>query len=511
MRAITAVITTAMLGGLLALSVAAQSSQAGQWTTAQENPARDGWQQQADGISPESVRNFQLLWKVDTHNQHMELAGQVQPLIVKSGNRTLAIVAGARSDMTALDLNSGAIVWQKHLQWASSTPETPADQAPGGFICENGSIDVPTYNDGKIYFIPQDGYLHTLSVATGDEIGTPFMVTPRPYPKVNGLQLHDNVIYTIEGQGCDGNPNLIYVANLSTRKTTMNMPRQGGMWGTWGAAMDAEGNFYAGTGDGGYDAAKLELATSLLKMSPEGKIVDYFTMPWYKWMTSRDEDLGYTPVITHYNGKEYVVATGKEGRFYVLDPNALGGANHETAEYVTPLVDNLGWNFQGQGQWGGGAGWTASDGTVWVLSPFGGSANPATPFAYTHGPNPDGGIIALKFETMDGKAGLVPVWRSTNMQTAQPPAIAGGVVFALAGGDFAGQGDDMNGGLLSAKARLERASPAVLYALDAQTGATLWNSGHEINSMVHQGGVAVADGKVVFGSNNGIVYCYGLK
>ena len=513
MRVITAEITTGLLGGMLALTAGAQTSQAGQWTTAQQNPARDGWQHQADGISPQSVRNFQLLWKVDTHDKHMQLAGQDQPLIVKSGDRTLAIVAGARSNVTAIDLNTGAIVWQTHMKWSSSVPETPADQAPAGFICQNANIDVPVYDSSKdvIYIIAQDGYLHTLSVKTGDEVGTPFMATPRPYPKVNALQLRDNVIYTIQGQGCNGNPNLLYVINLTTRKMTMNMPHESGMWGTWGAAMGDHGNLYAGSGDGVYDASKLLLPTSVLKMSPAGKIIDYYSMPWHIFMTLRDEDLGYTPIVVHFQGKEYVVASGKEGRFYVLNSNSIGGANHETAEYITPLLDNIGWNFQGQGQWGGGASWTAPDGTVWVVSPFGGRTNPATHFQYSHGPNPDGGIMALKFEMRNGKAILVPVWRSVDMQTAQPPGIAGGVVFALAGGDFTGQGDDMNGGLLSAQVRLRRASPAVLYALDAETGKVLWDSGHEINSLVHQGGLAVADGKVVLGSNNGIVYCYGLK
>ena len=509
MRGLSAAVTSSLVCALLWLPGA--SGQAGQWTTAQANPQRTGWQQQADGISPQSVKNLKLLWKLDTHSQHMALAGLVEPLIVSSGGRTLAVVAGASSDVYAIDANTGALVWQHHLKWSSSEAEQSPADAPRGFICENGLIDVPVIANGNVYVIGQDGYMHTLSLASGEEVGSPFMATPHPYPKVNALNLENNVIYSIQGQGCGGNPNTVYASDLATRKTSLLEPNQAGMWGNWGAAIGPNGNLYADTGDGAYNPKTNQLATSMLEVSPANKLVNYFTPSRYAWLTQRDLDMNFTPVIFPYNGADYAVASGKEGRYYLVNIQTMGGANHETPESETPLISNLNVNFQTEGSWGGASSWRDASGATWFLAPTGGFTNPAVHFPVTHGSAPNGGVIAMKLATVNGKAVLQPAWRSTDMITSQTPVIAGGVVFALGGGEFTGQANDNGSGLFSAMERVQLSVPAVLYALDAQTGAVLWHSGHEVTSFVHQGGVAVADGKVIFGTNDGTVYCYGLK
>jgi len=51
----------------------------------------------------------------------------------------------------------------------------------------------------------------------------------------------------------------------------------------------------------------------------------------------------------------------------------------------------------------------------------------------------------------------------------------------------------------------------VLYALDAQTGKELWNSGSDIQSWNHWSGLSVANGKVYIGTFDNTLYCYGIK
>jgi outer membrane protein assembly factor BamB len=97
------------------------------------------------------------------------------------------------------------------------------------------------------------------------------------------------------------------------------------------------------------------------------------------------------------------------------------------------------------------------------------------------------------------------------MVTAEPPVIADGVVFALAGGEFTGQANDAEGGLFTAEQRIQRSTPAKLYALDALTGKELYSSGDQITSFLHQSGLAVAGGRVVFGTFDGTIYCFGIK
>lgn len=505
-----------------------------EWATAQGNPQRTGWQKDADGISPSSVQHFKLLWTAKTGNEPYQLAGLVEPLIVNgvstpSGTKDLAIVAGSASNVYAIDMANGQIVWQKHLVWSAKTPEVPKADAPRGFICENALIDVPVVTPAGagaatageapgggtryVYVVGQDGYLHTFNLSTGEPQGSPTMVTPVAYPKVNGLQLLNHHIYTAQGQGCGDpgrNPNTIYDTNLATGTTT-ELPPQSGIWGDWGVSVGPDGNLFAATGDGPFDVAKQQYSTSIIKVSPAMKVVDYYTPARHEWLTQRDLDMNFTPVVVPFNGKTYVVSSGKEGRYYVMDSAAMGGAEHAAPEYETPLISNLNVNFQTEGSWGGAASWKDANGTTWVLAPTGGPTNPAVHWSIINGAAPSGGVIAMKLAERGGKAVLDPYWRSPAMVTSQTPVVAGGVVFALGGGEFTGQANDNGSGLFSAAQRVALSVPAVLFALDAQTGKELWHSGHEVTSFVHQGGVAVADGKAVFGTNDGTVYCYGLQ
>jgi outer membrane protein assembly factor BamB len=120
-------------------------------------------------------------------------------------------------------------------------------------------------------------------------------------------------------------------------------------------------------------------------------------------------------------------------------------------------------------------------------------------------------MLAFKVETKDGRAILAPAWQSRNMVTAEPLVIANGVVFALAGGEFTGQANDAEGGLFAAEQRIQRSTPAKLYALDALTGKELYSSEDQITSFLHQSGLAVAGGRVVFGTFDGTIYCFGIR
>jgi outer membrane protein assembly factor BamB len=216
-----------------------------------------------------------------------------------------------------------------------------------------------------------------------------------------------------------------------------------------------------------------------------------------------------TPVAFPYKGRDLLVGSGKEGRYFVMDSKSMGGADHETPLFRSELYSNKNVNFQTEGTWGSLASWQSKDGTRWVLGPTGGEA--AVKFPTTYGPTPNGGIIALKLREKDGKTELEPSWLSRNMMTSEPPVIMNGVIFVLAGGEFTGQANDAVGGLFSAQERIQRSVPAKLFALDAITGKELYSSGEQITSFLHQAGLSVADDKIMFGTFDGTIYCFGLK
>ncbi len=96
-----------------------------------------------------------------------------------------------------------------------------------------------------------DGDLHAVNVSTGDELGPPMKFLP-PNGKPYSLAIVNNVIYTITGQGCGGNPNSVYSLDLNDPARTVRYWRSGsgGLWGTAGAAFGSDGAVYAETGDG---------------------------------------------------------------------------------------------------------------------------------------------------------------------------------------------------------------------------------------------------------------------
>jgi outer membrane protein assembly factor BamB len=507
-------------GWLMAGTAMGQSKGTPEWTTSSYNAARDAWQRHETKITPQNAAKIQMLWKLKTDNKTMGMQSFREPLIVsgvktEKGTKTVAIFAGSSNDVYVVDVETGTLVWQKKLKWASSQPEEAGEGR--GFICTNALSATPVITpagakERVLYVMTTDGYLHMIDPATGDEKEPPVQMLNNVYGKPYGLNLVNGVVYTITGQGCGGVTNALYAYNTATKKVTVSSPPQGGLWGTAGPAIDSEGTIYFESGDHPYDAKAGQLSTSFQAYTFSNdtlKLKDYFTPSNYEWLTKRDLDMNTTPVVFPYKGRDLLVGGGKEGRFYMLDSKSIGGADHQTPLFRSELIANANVNFQTEGTWGSFAAWKDKSGTQWVLAPNGGPTTVKFPINY--GDTPNGGIIAFKVEDKDGKPVMTNAWQSRDMMTAEPPVVANGLVFVLAGGEFTGQTNDVEGGLYSAEDRIKRSLPAKLYVLDAETGKELYSSGDQIASFLHQAGLSVAGGRILFGTFDGTVYCFGIK
>jgi len=72
-------------------------------------------------------------------------------------------------------------------------------------------------------------------------------------------------------------------------------------------------------------------------------------------------------------------------------------------------------------------------------------------------------------------------------------------------------GSRYGGGLSSGAARrVPNGRHSTLYALDGQTGKTLWSSGDQIASWNHFSGISVANGRAYIGTWDGLLYCFGV-
>jgi outer membrane protein assembly factor BamB len=496
-------------------------AQAGaEWLTSSYDAARDAWQRGETKITPRNAGNLQLLWKVNVGAKTMGMQSFREPLIVtdvktSGGAKTLAILASAANEVFAIDAEDGTIVWRKKLKWESDKPQEPGEGR--GFICTNALSATPVISPRdapvrRLYVLASDGYLHTLDLSSGDDTDPAIQVLSLPYGKPYGLNLVGDVIYTITGQGCGGVPNALYAVDLKDRKVIQSSPPQAGLWGVAGAAVGSDGTVYFESGDGPYDASAGQLSTSVEAFTfanDELTLKDYYSPSNHEWLTRRDLDMNVTPVVFTFEGRDFLVGSGKEGRYFLMDSKSLGGADHLTPAFRSELYSNKNVNFQTEGTWGSLASWEDKKGTRWILGPTGGDA--AVKIPITYGPTPHGGILALKLKETNGKPELEPAWLSSDMITAEPPVIQNDVVFVLAGGEFTGQANDEVGGLYSSEERIQRSVPARLYALDALTGKELYSSGDQVKSFLHQAGLSVAGDKVIFGTYDGTVYCFGLK
>jgi hypothetical protein len=136
------------------------------------------------------------------------------------------------------------------------------------------------------------------------------------------------------------------------------------------------------------------------------------------------------------------------------------------------------------------------------------SAAPKFPIQY--GETPDGSVMAFKLDVKDGKPVLVPAWMSRNMNYAEPPVIANGMVFALSNGENVKQVDS-SGRLLTSKERIDTPSGnATLYVLDAETGKELFSSGQTMPGFSHFCAPVVSGGRAYVVTWDNTVYAFGL-
>ena len=251
-----------------------------------------------------------------------------------------------------------------------------------------------------------------------------------------------------------------------------------------------------------------------MKQNPTTKaleLTDWFAPSNAAWLRKRDLDMNTTGPVFDYKGKEYTVQSSKECRIWLLDTSAMGGEDHRTPVYRTPLVCNEEVQFASAGVWGALSTWEETNGTRWVLMPFWGPKHSQFKAPIEHGEVVQGAIAAFTLEDKNGKVQLSPAWVSRNMHLAEPSVIANGVVFGYGSGEDATQATpDIGLAYNTAANRAAHSTHATLYALDARTGEELWSSGDQITSFNHFTSMSVANGRVYIGTYDGKLYAFGV-
>lgn len=507
---------TFFLFALALAGCAAIASGAADWLTDGGDPQRTGWQRNETILNKDNVKNLTLRWATKLDNEPREMHSLLPATIAsgiptKDGPKEIAVVAGSGDNVYGIDTASGKVLWKKHFQYTSQKPARL-----GGPLCPGGLVVTPTIGNAApngartAYAVSGDGRLHFLNLADGEDVQPPADFMP-PNGKAYSLNLWNNVIYTTTAQGCGGNPNMIYSFDLATRKMNKYAPKGGGLWGRSGAAIGFDGTIYAPTGDGMYDAEQERYGQVIIATTPDLKYKDHYAPSNAGFLWKRDLDMQVTPAVFQYKGHEFVVSSSKECRIWLMDAKAIGGADHRTPVYRTPLMCNEEVNFAAAGVWGSMATWEDAKGTRWILSSFWGPVHSQFHPPVTYGPVTRGAVVAHKLEEVNGKFVLTPVWMTHDMDMAEPPVIANGVVYAYGSGESNVQATPELGlGANTSAIRIKNSTHATLYAFDAETGKELWSSGDAIKSFVHFGALSISNGRIYLGAFDSTLYSFGL-
>ena len=515
-----------------AVVLASASLSAIDYLTEGVDNARTGWLKNEKIFNTTNVRSMQLLWKVKAESTPRQMHNLFAPL-VKGGVQTprglkeLAIFAGISDELFAYDVTNGELIWKRTFD--SIYPRVTTGN--GSTLCPGGQTAVPvippTPVDGRtaMYAVSWDGRLWTLDVATGQDVAPPEKFAP-PNAKPYALNLFNGAIYTATAQGCGGTTNAFVAYNLATKRSAIFAPGGGGMWGRRGVSIDPDGRAYIGTGDAVFDETSKTLGNAYVavKMDPNGELqlVDYFAPPNANWMMRRDLDVNMTPVLFDYQGRKFLVGSSKECRLWLMDRDRLGGADHRTPLYISPLLCNDVQAFDAHGVWGAMAAWADGQRRQWVLVPFYGPVSREFHAPREHARPTQGGVAAYTVEQRNGRWELMPQWLSRDIDMAEHVIVANGVVFTYGSGEDTTQvsperafddpqGPQLGGAVSNGAPRRLAGRKAAIYALDALTGNELWNSGNTITTWNHYSGLTVANGRVFLSTFDGLIYAFGVE
>ncbi len=286
-----------------------------------------------------------------------------QPLLVSGlsmpgfGTRNVLFVTTAHNSVYAYDADTPnskiAPYWKVSLGASLPSGTIPTRNLP----VEIGTISTPVIDPATqtLYVcakILENGapqfYLHALDLFTGkpklprvkisgsvsgtgeDNAGGIVTFTPYKHNQRAALTLANGRIYVAFASHEDYNPyhGWVFVyeaATLNQAALHCNTP-DGGYGGIWmsgeGLNVDTAGNLYYINGNGTYDGIR-NFGLSVVKLSPNARVLDWFTPSNYAALNDIDFDLGSSGGLLLPN-TNLLVCGGKEGVIYVMDTANLG-------------------------------------------------------------------------------------------------------------------------------------------------------------------------------------------
>ncbi|MDP4283978.1 MAG: hypothetical protein Q8891_06110 [Bacteroidota bacterium] len=352
------------------------TSQSAWVATQHNNNTRSGYNDRETILTTNNVnkQQFGKLFSLSVDDQVYS-----QPLIagditLSNNKHNVVYIATVNNTVYAYDGDNGQLYWQKNYTAQGMRPPRNTDMtgACGGYYSDfSGNIGIvgtPVIDSATltIYFVARstDGtnyvqYLHAVNILDGNEMpGSPVKITATYNGNGGGsvnnvitfdsqkqnqrqaLTLLNGIVYITFSSHCDWGPYhgwiLGYNATTLQQQIVYNDTPNGDAGGIWesgsGMAADNQGNLYVVIANGsvGYNNDPTNLINrgeSALKLTPTStslKVNSYFTPFNYQYLESNDFDYGCMGAFLIPNSNYYVTG-GKDGSFYLLNKDNMGG------------------------------------------------------------------------------------------------------------------------------------------------------------------------------------------
>ena len=261
-----------------------------------------------------------------------------QPLLIGR----LVIAATENDSIYALDASTGHVMWRTHV----GTP-VPRSALPCGNIDPLGITGTPVYDHGNglVYAVAEtSGYHHVLvgvSVTNGTVRVERDIPTPDGQPRYDqqrpALAIEDGRVYVAFGGlygDCGPYRGSVAGVRLSGSGPIISYvvptPREGAIWGTAGPVTGPGGTLYVSVGNGSVTSTQFDGSDSVTALSPALRRTGIFAPATWLADSQGDLDLGSTQPALAGNGM--LLALGKSGTAYLLNPAHLGGVGGQVAQ-----------------------------------------------------------------------------------------------------------------------------------------------------------------------------------
>ena len=300
-----------------------------------------------------NVKKFGMLFKRVVDDQVYSQPLLVTNVQIGGGTHDVVYITTVNDSVYAFDANdvrASTPLW--HVNFG-----TPANANDGNFGCTDingnmGIIGSPVIDkaSGTLYVVAltrlRDRFvqrLHALDLTSGTDLPeSPVTIEALEFDALMqnqrpALALANGKVYVGYASHCDKNPYHGFLISYDAKTlrqadvfNTTPTAMQGSIWQSGQApAVDVQGNLYVVTGNGSWNG-KENFGESFLKLSPELKLLDWFTPTNHEWLDSTDNDLNSSGAMLVPDSHD-VIDGGKEGVLYIVNADQMGHLGDEHA------------------------------------------------------------------------------------------------------------------------------------------------------------------------------------